>query len=297
MNSQTYNTLEGCTIFRESELVYINKSTELEKYCGIMHKHDFIEIAYVISGNGIHIIGDYEYKVSEGDLFIINYDMEHGFFSDPNSKKVPIVYNCAFMPEFLDASLLETKHFENITSSFLFKSLFPDDYAPSPDLHLKGAAFNEIGGIFSKMYSEYNLRQKGYMDIIRAYLIELIIKIFRYIDNEDKKHISLKNKKIVESAIEYLKENYNSDVKLEDLAMKSFISKNYFSTLFKETTGINFSDFVQKLRIDEACKLLKTTDMKVIDIAHEVGFNDIKFFYEVFKRVTSQTPGSYRNSH
>lgn len=79
--------------------------------------------------------------------------------------------------------------------------------------------------------------------------------------------------------------------------MKSFISKNYFSTLFKETTGINFSDFVQKLRIDEACKLLKTTDMKVIDIAHEVGFNDIKFFYEVFKRVTSQTPGSYRNSH
>ena len=80
------------------------------------------------------------------------------------------------------------------------------------------------------------------------------------------------------------------------MAMRSFVSKNYFSKLFKETTGINFSDFVQKLRIDGACNLLKTTDMNVTDIAYEVGFNDIKFFYEVFKKITSKTPGQYRNS-
>lgn len=296
MSNQTCSTLKSNTIFEEDELVYINKSTELEQYCGIMHKHDFIEIAYVISGKGIHIVGNYEYEVSKGDLFVINYDMKHGFFADNNNEDSPVVYNCAFMPEFLDASLFDSKHFENITSSFLFESLFPDDYKPAPDLHLKDAAFHEIGSIFSKMYSEYKFKQKGYLDIIRAYLIELIIKIFRYKDREDTKNHSIKNKQLVDSAIKYLKENYNSDIKLEDMAMRSFVSKNYFSKLFKETTGINFSDFVQKLRIDGACNLLKTTDMNVTDIAYEVGFNDIKFFYEVFKKITSKTPGQYRNS-
>ena len=87
---------------------------------------------------------------------------------------------------------------------------------------------------------------------------------------------------------------YNTDIKLEDVAIKSFISKNYFSKLFKEVTGTNFSDYIQKLRIDEACSLLKSTDMKVTDIAFQTGFNDIKFFYDVFKKITGKTPGDYR---
>ena len=263
---------------------------------GLMHKHDFIEIVYVISGSGKHVVGDHQYETKKGDLFIINYDVPHGFFPYFEGEKGPVVYNCVFMPKFLDAALLSSIHFQDLTSSFLFKSLFPDNASPLPDLNLQGAYFKEIGILFSKMHSEYMGMKKGYCDIIRAYLIELIIKIFRHMELHMQKEILPKNIELVNSAIDYLKQNYNTDIKLEDVAIKSFISKNYFSKLFKDVTGTNFSDYIQVLRIDEACSLLKSTDKKIINIAMETGFNDLKFFYEVFKKITGKTPGDYRRA-
>lgn len=296
MNTQAYPVLRGDSLFRKNELVYINKSSELQDFMGLMHKHDFIEIVYVISGSGKHVVGDNQYDTTKGDLFIINYDVPHGFFPREGSEEGPVVYNCVFMPKFLDASLLGSIHFQDLTSSFLFKSLFPDKATPLPDLNLRGADFKELGVLFNKMHTEYKDMKKGYCDVIRAYLIELIIKIFRHMETDKSKEILPKNVELVNKAIDYLKQHYNKEIKLEDVAIKSFISKNYFSKLFKEVTGTNFSDYVQKLRIDEACSLLKNTDMKVITIAAQTGFNDIKFFYEVFKKITGKTPGDYRKA-
>ncbi|MGE5582843.1 MAG: AraC family transcriptional regulator [Bacillota bacterium] len=291
-----YPILKGETLFRPNELVYLNRSDELKEFCERIHKHDFIEIAYVIQGKGVHQVGDYSYEVARGDLIVINYDVPHSFFPLPNSHESPILYNCVFRPEFLDTSLFSGKSFQDITSSFLLESLFPEDFSPGPDLRLHGTEFQEIGELFNKMYQEYKLMKKGYSDIIRAYLIELIVKIFRLAESNSQKKISSRHKELVGKAVEYLKQNYHSDIKLEDLALQSFISKNYFCRLFKEVTGIGFSDYVQKIRINEACNLFQTTDLKVTDIAYQVGFKDMKFFYEVFKKITGKTPGEYRKS-
>ncbi len=292
-----YRKLSGETLFRKNELVYINKSDELYEYMGVTHTHDFIEIAYVISGSGIHIIGNKKYAVTRGDLFIINSDLPHGFFPEEGGSTPPTVYNCVFMPEFLDLSLFNAVNFEAVTSSFLFKSLFPEDYASKPDLSLRGAEFTEIGNLFEKMYLEYKQRRIGHTEIIRAYLIELIVKIFRYIGEGGSKTRYTRNQELINKAIEYMKVNYNTDITLSDLSMQSLISKNYFSKLFKEITGMNVSDYIQYLRTDQACILLGTTDMKVTDIAFQVGFSDMKFFYEVFKKITGKTPGDYRKTH
>lgn len=296
MDKHLYPVLKGETLFRKNELVYLDKSSDLPEYLNLLHKHDFIEIVYVMSGTGKHIVGDNQYDISKGDLFIINYDVPHGFFMHEADKQCPVLYNCIFMPKFLDASFFNNFHFQDIMSSFLFKSVFPNNSTPLPDLSLRGADFKEIGDLFRKMYSEYNAEKMGYCDIIRAYLIELIIKIFRYMELDTPKETLPRNTEIINKAIYYLKQNYNGDIKLEDIAIKSFLSKNYFSKLFKDVTGTSFSDYVQKLRIDEACSLLKNTDFKVTDIAMQTGFNDIKFFYEVFKKIMGKTPGDYRKS-
>jgi len=294
--NKDYPLLEGKMLFRENEQVYINRSDELAEYCNIMHRHDFIELVCVISGYGIHRVADMEYETSKGDIFIINYDVPHGFFYDENSSDPLIVYNCVFLPQFLDVSLFSASHFEEITSSFLFKTLVPDNFLSNPDLKLTGAAFFEISELFEKMYNEYKLMEKGYTDIIRAYLIELIIKLFRYAPGSSKRYYNNKNAELIQRALQYMKLNYHSDISLSTLALKSLLSKNYFSRLFKEVTGTNVSDYIQYLRTEKACELLKTTDMKVIDIAEQVGFSDTKFFYEVFKKITGKTPGEYRKT-
>lgn len=296
MDTVLFPTITGKSLFHDNELVFVNRSDELEEFNGVIHKHDFIEVAYVISGKGLHIVGDKKFTTSKGDLFILNYDIAHGFFAEPGGGPQPVVYNCIFMPNFLDASLFGSMYFQDIFSSFLFKSFFPEEYMKNPDLSLKGTEYQDIGDLFHKMYEEYKNRNKGYLEIIRAYLIELLVKVFRLLDNREKSNISPQNQRLVREAVNYLKKNFNTDIRLEELAMQSFISKNYFSRLFKEVTGINFSDYIQNLRVDEACSLLKNTDMKVIDIAHRAGFKDMKFFYEVFKKLTGKTPGEFRKN-
>jgi YesN/AraC family two-component response regulator len=93
-----------------------------------------------------------------------------------------------------------------------------------------------------------------------------------------------------------MKDNYSSDIKLEDLATRAFLSPNYFSKLFKDCTSITISDYIQKLRIEEACNLLKNTDKKIIDISGEVGYKDIKFFNQIFKKIIGKTPSDYRKN-
>lgn len=283
----------GSNLFRKNECVYINKSVEMPQLMNMLHSHDFIEIAYVYSGEGVHVIENNEYETSGGDLYVINFNIKHGFFSS-NDKNPIVVYNCIFTPEFLDGSLIGNINFEDVASSFLLKSLFPSELYHVPDIKAKDAQLREFGELFDKMYTEYTQMKKGYYEMLRAYTIEMIVRIFRNIDIKSDKG-SLKNKKLVENALLYMKQNFQTDIKLEELAMQTFISKNYFSKIFKSVTGINFSTYLHQIRIEEACSLLKTTDMKVIDIAMQSGFNDIKFFYEVFKKITGRRPNEYRN--
>jgi AraC family L-rhamnose operon transcriptional activator RhaR len=293
---EKYPVLKGNRLFRENELVYVNRSDELEEYCNVMHSHDFLEIAFVISGSGIHKVSERKYETTRGDIFVVNFDVPHGFFRSMASDDPLIVYNCIFMPQFLDLSLFSASHFEDITSSFLFKSLILDNFTPMPDLKLSGTRLFEISELFEKMHMEYRQMNIGYMDIIRAYLIEIIVKIFRYSADSSKKEITQKNSELIKKSIEYMKLNYRSDISLSDLALHSLLSKNYFSRLFKNATGTNVSDYIQYLRTEQACSLLRSTDMKVTDIAGHAGFSDMKFFYEVFRKITGKTPGEYRKS-
>ncbi|MFR4414912.1 MAG: helix-turn-helix domain-containing protein [Butyricicoccus sp.] len=69
---------------------------------------------------------------------------------------------------------------------------------------------------------------------------------------------------------------------------------SYFSTLFKTETGVGFVEYLQHIRIEQAKKLLKTSKMRIADIAEKVGYRDIKFFNKIFVKETTVTPSEYR---
>jgi hypothetical protein len=91
---------KGSDLFRKHTRVYLNPSHEPPEYCDKIHKHDFIEIAYVTFGTGLHIVADHQYTVTPGDLFIINYDVPHGFFrlSGAASPAWPSMNSASFLP-------------------------------------------------------------------------------------------------------------------------------------------------------------------------------------------------------
>jgi AraC-like DNA-binding protein len=286
--------LEGKDFFSVGEDIFINRSEEdVERH---LHIHDYIEIAYVAEGKGIHLIDGNEFDVSKGDLFIINYDVSHGFRSLADSKSQRlIVYNCIFRPKFIDQNLINSRNFSDFAQVFLFSSLFEEGKIGN-DMKLLGNNNAEIGELYAKMYQEYSNKTYGYIEILRAYLIELLIKIFRLNKQEATDYDSDRDKRYFDDVIRFMKQNYNEDIRLDDLAAITFLSRNYFCTRFKECTGVTVVEHLQNLRIEEACKLLRTTTKNVPDIIEAVGYSDIKFFNKLFKKIVKKSPSDYRKS-
>ena len=138
--------------FRENESVYIHRSNEFSKYIGIMHKHEFIEIVYVVSGKAKHIIDGREYFVKSGDISVINRMEEHCFCADNENGEVFSTYDLMFTPDFLNDTLLDSEDFSTLSKSFLFYSLFPDENGYIKRLNLIENCNFEFGSIFDKLY-------------------------------------------------------------------------------------------------------------------------------------------------
>ncbi len=279
--------------FRPGESVYIHLSTDFPEFVGILHKHEFIEIVYVISGSAVHRTSGGSYTVSRGDIVIINYNTPHSFCEEKNGEPF-VAYDLMFTPDFLDASLIRANDFSDMCSSFLFYSLFPGLQTTGPDLHLAGSSYCIFGELFNKIYLEFTGRQKGYNELVRSYIVELIIKLFRKMDSTAGGQISERQKEAVAAAVSYLRESFHAHITLEELATHIFLSKDYLNRIFREATGIPVNAFLQKLRVEEACRLLIGTDRTVVDIAAACGFGDSKSFYTIFKREMFCTPGEYR---
>ncbi len=99
-----------------------------------MHCHDFVEIAYVANGSGIHMLEGKSLEVSRGDLFIINQDKPHSFYPVDriNSGRL-IVYNCMFMPEFIKNVEFEPGIMDDILKLFLYRSIFGEEVQYAAD--------------------------------------------------------------------------------------------------------------------------------------------------------------------
>ena len=92
----------------------------------------------------------------------------------------------------------------------------------------------------------------------------------------------------------YIAGNYQKKLSVAEIAEKVKLHPNYTVTLFRSHCGIGIVDFISRLRISHAQRLLSTTDLKMLDIAFDSGFSSISSFYEVFKRVCKKTPSQYR---
>jgi two-component system response regulator YesN len=99
---------------------------------------------------------------------------------------------------------------------------------------------------------------------------------------------------VIAKAKDYIEQNYSEKLALEDVASAVGISKFYFSNLFKKVCGVNFSVYLNQVRIEKAKLLLKDTSANAGDVAYMVGFSDPQYFSKTFKKVTGKTVGEWK---
>ena len=250
------------------------------------HSHDFVELIYIAKGTGTHNVNGKVYDVSEGDIFLINYDTKHSLTAKSDSL---LLYNCIFTPSYFDHTLNGSRNFFDITDRFLIGDLYANFSTDYIFVSARGSEANHVQNIYERLFHEFNTKQLGYRDIMRGYIIELLVIICRLNLNVD----SERTKKMLE-IIEHINVHYMEKLCAEDLAIIAGFSVSHFKRVFKSLTGKTLNLYIQTIRIHEACKLLKDKNINVKQVAEAVGYSDMKHFYSVFKRITGKLPKDFR---
>lgn len=151
-----------------------------------------------------------------------------------------------------------------------------DDYDSSLDL--------------GRLLSDEVIEQSDNPQQIVDYLYNTVTRFLK----EDKS-ANVNCREIIGKAKEYIKKNYVKEITVKELASRFSVNPNYFSTIFKQETGVTLTNYLKDTRIEKACDLLKNTQSTIHEIAQIVGYEDTQYFYRVFKKTLGITPLEYRN--
>lgn len=126
---------------------------------------------------------------------------------------------------------------------------------------------------------------------IRAWTLNSVMEIMTLVQARIQRHDA------VQEAITYIHEHFQrSDISLQEVAEAVNLSQSYLSSQFKVRTGVNYMRYLTQVRLEEAQKLLRTTDLSIAQVAETVGYPNVTNFYRHFQRQTSMTPAMFRQA-
>lgn len=254
-----------------------------------LHSHDYLELAYILKGWTRHTLNGKSQRLKAGQYMILDYSEVHSY--DVVSENL-IVINCLFKPSVVDIALSDCCSFRELLSHYMINI----GYTIGPSQSKEKIFFDSDGEILlllQKIQEEYQNKKTGYRQLIRSSLIEIIIKTMRKMED---KHLSVM-KKYDENMMQIvlmINQNPNTADSLSELAARLNMSVGNLSRRFRLATGYRFSEYLQKKRIEQACRLLINTREKIPEIALQSGYSDLKFFNRIFKKNVGETPTQYR---
>ena len=128
------------------------------------------------------------------------------------------------------------------------------------------------------------------MESLREWCQSNLESMIPILDEKSERSSITKSKEIIAA-------RFNEDLSLEDIAEEVGLNPVYFSRLFKQETGMNFSDYRIEVRMNKAIEYLKDPQYKVYEICYLVGYKNLKYFYKLFKKHTRLTPSDYRDGN
>jgi len=160
-----------------------------------------------------------------------------------------------------------------------------------------GTTLNKYGISLAQLVGEEllysQIRNINTVDEIAAYLEKMLYSIMEY---HESKKIKQGNK-VVEEAVAFIDENlFDPELSLRLVASKVYSNESYLSRVFKKEKGINLIEYISKRRIEESIVLLNTTDLKVYEIAEQIGFRDSHYFSICFKKQTGVTIKEFKRA-
>lgn len=278
--------LDTITYGEEEGDFYYDHVHRLEPFERNNHYHGTYEVFYLVSGERNYFIKEKLYPIQAGDLVFINkFDVHKtSGLGNPEHERIVINFSDTFV------SGIHPQQPSGLLG--LFK-------LDRPLLRLTAAEQEAVLSIFHKMEQEIVDQAPSYEHLLRMLLTELLIRAGRILDSSPAPAQVSNNplhQKITD-IVKFIHTHYPSKITLEALSAAFYISPYYLSRIFKEITGFTIINYVNLTRIREAQRLLNDTDMKIVDIAEEVGFESLTHFDRTFKKIMGMTASKYRKGN
>ena len=256
------------------DVIYENKTRLIEHsitggLVSFAHLHKELEIIYVRKGKAVAYADKNSYLLNAGDMFIAFPNQVHYYRTVIRGEFMVLI----FSPDILyDVSSKISKSKPDINC---FTSL--DD--------------GNLKDIFDSIYSldgEYkNIAISGYLNVVMSRILPKLR--LQTVDTE--------NNSAFFNVIDFCTRNFKDDITLDIVAEELHLSKYYISRLINNRLKQNFNEYINNLRISEACNLLRATDAKIADISEDVGFGTIRSFNRAFKLIMGISPAEYRSKN
>lgn len=255
------------------------------------HVHNDFEIFLTLNGKGMMEINNSTYIYGPGDIFFINSGDVHSLSSHLNNDASKTNEPTSLFIQISNHFLRE--YFPQIHNS-VFKSgnlknaLSKSDYENLYAILVKAA---------KDYFSETNYFQ---LDVVSS-ISKALSYVYRNLDykviNEVQKERISRKKSRMERIISYIDANFDSQLRLEDIAAKENLSVTHLSHIFSSNFGMTFQEFVNVKRMEQCIRLMANKEKTLLEISYESGFSDSKYMNKMFLKRFGCTPKEYRRQY
>jgi AraC-like DNA-binding protein len=253
--------------------------------------HEFYETVYIKKGSAVFEIAGTPVPIGPNDLIIIKPNQFHRFIVKSDS-------GCDFIVLSFKFENTETGEFSKISIDDFLNFVSQKDSGPF--ISMKVSQKNEIIVLLNRILKEKEEADIGSDFLNHLLVLELFVFISRALKMEWENSIKNKSpklKELIEASQNYIHNNFERDISIGDIAKFIFLSKSYFAKAFKDEIGTSPINYLLKIRVQRSKELLSETDIKICDIALNVGFSNQQRFNEIFKKYTNVTPLKYRKQN
>ena len=232
-------------------------------------------------------------RVKTGDYFIIDYGAVHSYQECNNFTLI----NCLFLPEAIDDVLEGCRSLDEMLRICMiryYRKAFAQEKTANRIFHDEDG---RVLKLLRVLQMEYSKKEFGWKEIFRSRLKEILILMMRstILQHSDFDSDKIANEdEMISDLVRYLHKNGKERAVLTNYCQTHHYSLSYISRRFRQETGMTVLQYLQKIRIDQSCALLAGSKLPIAEIAQAVGYEDAKYFSEIFKRLLGMTPGAYR---
>ena len=253
------------------------------------HRHTQFEISYVVSGAGTYCVGNANYPIKAGDVFVFSSNEFH-YITEATSAPINLL-TLHFEPCYLFGSSFDSLSSRCINLCFTHSDSF-QNRIPAENAGFLQNALLQIKEELQQQKQESSLLVKSYLNIF------LVTLIREHNFAGQSRSFKRKNVHAIRNAVDYINLHLADPITLSDVAAAVHISPSYLSSLFKDFFQVSLWSYIITKRIEKAISLLvdKNNQYTILEIALQCGFNNTTNFNRAFRKHTGLTPSEYRDS-